>query len=239
MSSIPLYYSTLLDHFPTYTSFSSKHKLFSLRDKNLTFTQWEYVDRQSTRNPSKIYKVLEKVTRTTSGTDWMNLLRKQWDKMVTHVRIKRTQSKSYLKYIDSTKPDSDVYDPKVMVVQIDWSQNYTTLSQDEIQSANWAQSQISLFTASTWCQGKQVNKVYAMDGDDHGKCAVAGCLRKLLNDAGIPDEVDTIHIWSDGPYSQFKNKFIVKLAEMLGESLMRNIVWHYSATSHGKVSVLF
>ena len=125
-----------------------------------------------------------------------------------------------------------------MTVQVDWSMNYTCGSQDEVASAHWSQDQVSLFTVNTWCQGKRTNKVLVLDSENHGKTNVAACLFKVLS-GNIPDNVDSVHIWSDGPYGQFKNQFTFKTVELLQESLQRNIVWHFSATSHGKVYHLY
>ena len=41
-------------------------------------------------------------------------------------------------------------------------------------------------------------------------------------------------ISSDGPASEFKNKFMVKLLHHLSLKFQRTFMWKYSATSHGK-----
>ena len=42
-------------------------------------------------------------------------------------------------------------------------------------------------------------------------------------------------VYSDGPSSEFKNKFITgKLPFLLSHKLKRNVQWKYFATSHGK-----
>lgn len=51
-----------------------------------------------------------------------------------------------------------------------------------------------------------------------------------------PDVTD-IFLFSDGPSSQFKNKFMVSLLRTLNQQLGLRISWHYFATSHGKGAV--
>lgn len=41
-------------------------------------------------------------------------------------------------------------------------------------------------------------------------------------------------IWSDGPSSQFKNKFIGSIIPIFEKKLKKNIFWNFFATAHGK-----
>ena len=54
-------------------------------------------------------------------------------------------------------------------------------------------------------------------------------LSKLLS-----SNVKLLHIWSDGPASQFKNKFVAAALPWLAERRSVDFQWHYFATSHGK-----
>ncbi|KAG1651824.1 hypothetical protein GQR58_026730 [Nymphon striatum] len=50
------------------------------------------------------------------------------------------------------------------------------------------------------------------------------------SDEKITNEI----IWSDGPSSEFKNKFTMQILKDLGEKLGKSFTWKFSATSHGK-----
>ena len=50
-------------------------------------------------------------------------------------------------------------------------------------------------------------------------------------------DVEVIHIFSDGPSSQFKNKYIVHLLHELQQQSGLQLKWHYFASSHGKGAV--
>lgn len=47
------------------------------------------------------------------------------------------------------------------VVQIDFAENYTLISQDEIQSAHWSHTQVTVFTCCIWLSSENV-KSYDM-----------------------------------------------------------------------------
>ena len=104
--------------------------------------------------------------------------------------------------------------------------------QDEIQSAHWKQHQVSLFTAALWFSGELHPKVIASDNLDHGKDTIIAYIDNILD--SLPGTVKTISIWSDGPSSQFKNRFIVAAISPLQEKHKVTIKWNFFATSHGK-----
>ena len=47
------------------------------------------------------------------------------------------------------------------------------------------------------------------------------------------EDVEEI-IWSDGPTSEFKNRYMKTLLSMLSEKYNKPFTWKFSATSHGK-----
>ena len=98
-------------------------------------------------------------------------------------------------------------------MQVDFSENYTCMYQDDIQSAHWKQDQVSLFTAAISFNGKQHSKVIASDNLDHGKDAVVAYVDYLLDT--LPASVKTVSVWSDGPSSQFKNDFKTNIKSAL------------------------
>ena len=64
-------------------------------------------------------------------------------------------------------------------------------------------------------------------------------IRKFLdhlyeNEISEDDSVEKEIIWSDGPSSEFKNKFMRHLMETLSKKYATPFMWKFSATSHGK-----
>lgn len=53
----------------------------------------------------------------------------------------------------------------------------------------------------------------------------------------LPSTVKIVKIWSDGPTSQFKNKFIGAVILLLEKKFQVKIIWNFFATAHGKACV--
>ena len=87
-------------------------------------------------------------------------------KFMEHCFVKRMQATSYNDERDVAEHAED--DTKAFP-QGDFSENYTCVFQDEIQSAHWKQAQVSLFTAALWCTGSQHPIVLASDNLNHSK----------------------------------------------------------------------
>lgn len=189
-----------------------------------------YVTRP-TKN-GKTSRFLEKVSKQMTTSEWKTLVAKQYESFPTHVAVKRAQNQTYLDFIKRNDTNAPDYSAETAVINFDWSENYVCLSQDEIQSANWAQYQISLFTVSAYYHGEQHSYVYTSNDLDHGKDAITVMLNQVLSK--LPDEVMTVHFWSDGPSSQFKSRYTPHILAHLADKHKLNIVWHFFATSHGK-----
>jgi len=118
------------------------------------------------------------------------------------------------------------------VLQIDFAENFVCEAQDEIQSAHWNQRQISLFTSGFYYNESFCAKVLVSDNLTHTKDTIVTYLFKLLSK--LPPTLKILKIWSDGPSSQFKNKYIAALIPVLQDKFKVQIIWNYFATSHGK-----
>ena len=73
------------------------------------------------------------------------------------------------------------------------------------------------------------------DLTDHTKTTIVVYLEYLLNIYAVHGS--NILLWSDGPRSQFKNRFMARFMEMSEENHASNIRWNFFATSHGKGAV--
>lgn len=52
--------------------------------------------------------------------------------------------------------------------------------------------------------------------------------------SAIPKKVKIVKLWSDGPSSQFKNKFMAAAIPFFEKKFQFKIIWNYFATAHGK-----
>ena len=88
------------------------------------------------------------------------------------------------------------------MVQVDFVENYTCVYQHEVQSAHWRQTQVTIFTVMIYL-------VIVMDWRDHDKRAVTAFLVRILNKVSEEfSHITDVDIWTNGPSSQFKNKFM-------------------------------
>ena len=67
---------------------------------------------------------------------------------------------------------------------------------------------------------------------EYSKASVIPFLDEIL--MGMPPEADSIRIWTDEPFIQFRNKFIMASMKMLSHRHNLKFCWNFSATSHGK-----
>ena len=77
-----------------------------------------------------------------------------------------------------------------------------------------------------------------MISDDlhHCKDSIIVLIDNILQNIVKPQDYNIIklHLWSDGPNKQFKNKFIAAGLHWLESRFNVSIVWNFFATSHGK-----
>lgn len=147
-----------------------------------------------------------------------------------HSFIKRSQSDTF-NLIDRPMA-SDSKFPDVGLLQIDFAENFVCEQQDEVQNAHWYQRQLTLFTTAFYFNNDFQSKVFVSDLLNHTKDSIVPFLYKLL--AEFPRSMKVLRIWSDGPSSQFKNKFIAAIIPQFEKLFNIKIYWNYFATSHGK-----
>ena len=99
--------------------------------------------------------------------------------------------------------NSDDY--KKALIQVDFAENYACKHPGEIQNAHWKQMQISLFTVAIRHSDVFKPHVLASDDSTHAKETVITYIDHVSESLLKGLEVC---IWSDGPSSQFKNRYV-------------------------------
>jgi len=156
----------------------------------------------------------------------------------THCYVKSIQEK----YFDTQK--QLVSEKRTAVIQIDFAENYSLTSQNEIQSAHWTHKQVTIFTCVMWIPEKIISLAIISDYLSHDKYAVYIFLKKIFQK--LKEELlsysyyglQKILIFSDGCAAQFKNKFTLSnLCYMESDFDLPPVEWNFFATSHGKGAV--
>ncbi|CAB4008281.1 Hypothetical predicted protein [Paramuricea clavata] len=112
--------------------------------------------------------------------------------------------------------------------------NYSCEYQTEIQSALWSRASVTSFTAAAITKDSCQSFLICSDTKNKDKDTVAAFLFALYENHLFPsNQVDEEIIWSYGPTSEFKNKFVMKLIHQLSSQFQKRFSWKFSATSHG------
>uniref|UniRef100_A0A0L8FJJ2 Uncharacterized protein n=1 Tax=Octopus bimaculoides TaxID=37653 RepID=A0A0L8FJJ2_OCTBM len=94
-------------------------------------------------------------------------LKQQILPFLLHHYIKQKQASMYNSHKSQTHNDTNL-----AMLQIDFSENYSTLCQDEIQSTRWHKTQITVFSAALWKLGECHPAVTVSDDLSHPKEAI-------------------------------------------------------------------
>ena len=121
----------------------------------------------------------------------------------------------------------------IAVLQVDFEDNFSTLWQDKVQSAHWNKKQVTAFTSVVWCKDTCKSAVVISDNLSHTKDSVITFIHKLISEL-IDISVKVLQLWSDGPRSQFKNRFIIAAVPWLEEKYSIKLCWNFFASSYGK-----
>nr|XP_023691643.1 uncharacterized protein LOC111856150 [Paramormyrops kingsleyae] len=150
-------------------------------------------------------------------------------KFMEHCFIKRQQANAYK---EERSDATDEFESTKALLQVDFAENFTCWWQDEIQTGHWHHGQVSMFTVALWYDGSLHPFVLASDNLTHSKDTIVAYMDCILSQ--LPDHVQKLSVWSDGPALQFKNRFIAAVLEPLQAKHHVEITWIFFATCHGK-----
>ena len=150
-----------------------------------------------------------------------------------HIHVKRIQHTAFNNVKANPK------EKKEILIQVDYSENYTNKDQGQIQSAYFGQKSFSIFTACCYVKIDGViineNVTVTSEANDQSRSAGMSCWRKVL--AHIRDKYRLedsliLHLWSDACSGQFRSRFVFFLLSRF--ELDHTIFWYYNERQHGK-----
>jgi len=145
-----------------------------------------------------------------------------------HVFVKRQQS-NFFEFIKNNLND------QCCLLQVDYSENFSIVSQNEIQNAHFSKKQLSLFTAYIWAQSITYPMVIVSNDPSHNKYTVSLCLQRILiHLKKMVPSLTKLIIFSDGSACQFKQRYLFKNLTFLAEQFSINLSWNFFASHHGK-----
>ena len=148
-------------------------------------------------------------------------------KFQEHVRIKRIQAHKF---------ETEKKNPNCTVMQMDFAMAYSCEYQDEIQSALWSRNSVNLMTVALYQRDLPCKTFLCItDSPEKGKDTIYAFVTKICEIMKSSFDLgDYFTFFTDGPSSEFKNKFMAKMLGDISIKLNLPVKWQYFATSHGK-----
>lgn len=206
----------------------------------ITFQQWQTVKEKKTiKGKEREIKRTVKLEREDIVQNAFKTLNLQLHSFKRHVFTMRHQSEQLRQKKLSLGPDE-------ILIQVDFSENYVIKYSHEIQSMHFGASkrQISLHTGLYYFHDQDKRSTRSQcfcsvsDTLDHQAYAVWAHLDKILRDISSTfPQTKSIHFFSDGPTSQYKNRFNLFFLQARVPMIFKsaeNLSWNYSESGHGK-----
>lgn len=121
---------------------------------------------------------------------------------------------------------------------MDFSENYASQYQDEIQSDHWHYTQMTICTCAICVGNSRTTYEIISEYLSHNKISVYKYMKVILDYLTVhyPDLKD-VNFSSDLAASQYKRYLFVKLTFLQTEYDLNSCVWSFFATSQGKKGV--
>ena len=165
--------------------------------------------------------------------DFVSYMVSKLEKLIPHDFIK-TQQSTFLKKCKTNLKQGE------FVVTCDFSENYTFVLQDEVQSHHWNAQQATIHPFVIYYKnGEQIEHLsFVVISEDlrHDSIAVNLFVSKMIEFLQVEHNflIKKLFFISDGAASQYKNrKNFASLCQFKNKYKIE-VEWHFFATSHGK-----
>ena len=190
------------------------------------FNHWKRVEVDGKRKMKLLTADMEK-------TQFGQLFRKEVKQFRGHARRVKIQYEQ-LKLLKENLPEDQA------IVQMDFAENYTCQSLEEVQSAYWNASMVTLHPAVAYYRSEDgplshKSRVFVSDELGHNSATVYAFLKELISNLKtmLPN-LKHIHYYTDSPTSQYRNKTIFYLLSRHKELFDVTASWNYFEAGHGK-----
>lgn len=201
--------------------------------KLVTYQQWvssrEMIVDPKTKRERPVTKQ-KKENIETSARDLKVKLENDLVKLFKH-ELNIVHQYQSLKMIKQSLTEKDV------VVHMDFSENYCTKYNEEIQSFHFggSRTQLSLHTVVVYLKESTRSYCTVSTNLSHNVNAIWAHLKPVLEE--LPEKVENIHFLSDGPVTQYRNKYMFYVLACKIPDLCPGIInwtWNYTEAGHGK-----
>lgn len=165
--------------------------------------------------------------------EFVSYFTRKLEKLIPHDFIKKEQAT----FLNNTK--NNLIEGEFVVI-CDFSENYTFILQDEVQSHHWNAQQATLhpFVIYYRQDGKVNHLSFVVISEDlrHDSVSVNLFISKMIDFLRLDHKltVNKIYFMSDGAASQYKNRKNFSTLWQFKIKYDIEVEWHFFATSHGK-----
>lgn len=206
---------------------AKRESLTALSDDEIVeYEQWKRVDVDGK-------KKMRIVKTSLSKEDFINLMTKEYSEILKHterIALQYTAISDLKNYLPVGHA----------VVQMDFAENFQCQTMDEIQSAYWNATSVTLHPVVAYYRESEGgdllhhNMIYISDLNHHNSTAVLAILRLLVPQLKVKiPVVNMIHYWTDSPY-QYRNRFIFHVLANHQQLFGVHARWNYFEAGLGK-----
>lgn len=211
---------------------------FELGDNedSLTYFAWMSIEEDKIiKGEKKTFKITKKVPISSTVKELKISLFEDIPAMKKHLY-------GIYSYNKLKKELKDNLQENEVMIQIDFSENYTMKYANEIQSTHFAKKQLSIHTGVYYLQKgnsdlKSNSFATVSENLDHQAHAVWAHMKPIVTTILENTHIDTFHIYSDGPTSQYRNRTNVTLwilTLIKDFQQVKKSTWTFSEAGHGK-----
>lgn len=201
--------------------------LEKIENQKVKFQQWKRVKLQNGKERMRIIDV------EIPKESFKYTMLKEFSDFVSHVKRVTAQYKG-VKAMKENLPKDHV------LIQMDFSENFSCQTLEEIQSAYWNAQMVTLHPTIVYFHGgndhlEHKSLVFVSEVLHHNASMVAAIISKTVTCVKkIKPEAKFVHFWTDSPSSQYRNRSIFDLLCNFERLYEMKATWHYFECGHGK-----
>ena len=201
----------------------------SMLGDSVKVSQWTRVEVEEKGKKKAITRIVEK---TLSQSEFIAHFETQMNDFQAHVERVQLQYQ-VLKTLKEKLSLNEI------IVQLDFAENYSCKSADEVQSAFFNKPSVTLHpTVAYYKNGDSLahaNYIIVSNELSHKASTVLTFLDEIMPHLkGLVPDLKKIHYWSDSPSSQYRNRFIFDMVANHKELHGVDARWNFFESGHGK-----
>ena len=202
--------------------------LKGIESNSVRFQEWK---RQKMKDGKEKMRVVDTELQKEA---FIELMKQTYKDFANHIKKVVEQYKA-VKQMKERLPENHV------LVQMDFSENYSCQNLEEVQSAYWNATAVTLHPTVIYKRNadgslEHQSVVFVSEVLHHNAPMVLVIIDKVVQIAkDLVGDLKGIHFWTDSPTSQYRNKTIFKYVDSLKTSHgLLSCSWSYFEAGHGK-----